>query len=167
MCWEMINPPQRPLLRSGGTSSVIFGSRELLLLCWQLSSCSQMCLSMAPSHCCPRHRVPASVRTPFLAALRQAAPAAVCVLWLSPVPPLTGVSVSQVNGSTQSRPGDMGPESSLGTAVLYPVVFLPGLFQFPALSYLELKSQTSSVYLLCACLGVLICELDVVRCCKT
>lgn len=54
-------------------------------------------------------------------------------------------------------------ESSLRTAVLYPVVFLPGLFQFPALSYLEPKSQTSHIYLLCVCLRFLICEIGVIR----
>lgn len=59
--------------------------------------------------------------------------------------------------------GGRGWESSLRTAALYPVVFLPGLFPFPALSYLELKSQSSHIYLLCACPRFLICEIDLGR----
>lgn len=53
MCWEMINPPQRSLLKNGGTSSITFGSPELLLLCSQHQSCSQMCLGTALSCSCP------------------------------------------------------------------------------------------------------------------
>lgn len=83
MCWEMINPPQRPSLRSGGTSSTIFGSHELLLLGSQLPSCNQMCLSTAPSHSCPRHHIPRQ-RPSFLPALWQYAPS-ICVFYGCPV----------------------------------------------------------------------------------
>lgn len=106
MCWEMINPPQRPLLRSGGTSSMIFGSHELLLLRSQLPSCNQMCLSTISSHYCARHHIPPPVSfTPFLAALWQYTPSYMCILRLSRVPP-PPVSVSQVSGSTQSMLGE-------------------------------------------------------------
>lgn len=163
MCWEMINPPQRPLLRSGGISSVTFSSRELLLLYSQLPPCSFQADAGKPSVIPPARtpRAPAASLAPSQGSL-AARPLPYTHFTAVPCCSTSGERLSSAREQT-IHAGGRGWESSLRTAVLYPVVFLPGLFQFPALSYLELKRQSAPIYVLCACLGFLICEADFVR----
>lgn len=124
--------PRAPA-QEGGTSSVISGSHELQLL-----------------HSAPILQ-PDVFECSFSPSCRDTALA---------VPPCSGTAphmcLGAVPGPLTSREGfpreqGRGQESSLSTAVLYPVVFLPGLLQFPALSYLEQGRQRSPVLWLRAC----------------
>lgn len=124
--------PQAPA-KEGGTSSMISGSRELQLL----------------------HSAPILQPDVFECSFSPSCPDTA-----SAMPPCSGnaprVCLGAVPGPLTSREGfsrelGRGQESSLSTAVLYPVVFLPGLLQFPALSYLQQGSQRSPILWLRAC----------------
>lgn len=108
MCWEMINPPQRPLLRSCGTSSMVFGSHEQFLLHSRPPPCSFQAdvlkhnfLSLLPQTPCPSSSVP----HPFSAALWQPIPSSMHVLQLSCVPP-PPISVTQASRNKQPMLGE-------------------------------------------------------------
>lgn len=133
--------PQAPA-KEDRTSSMISGSRELQLL----------------------HSAPILQPDVFECSFSPSCPGTALA-----VPPCSGnaphMCLGAVSGPLTSREGfprerRRGQESSLSTAVLYPVVFLPGLLQFPALSYLEQGSQRSPILSPCVC-QVLICKTGV------
>lgn len=113
--------PRAPA-REGGTSSVISGSHELQLL----------------------HSAPILQPDVFECSFSPCCPDTALA-----VPPRVFGGCPQV--PSLPREQGRGQESSLSTAVLYPVVFLPGLLQFPALPYLEQGRQHSAVLWLRAC----------------
>lgn len=114
--------PRAPA-EEGGTSSMNSGSHERIL---QL-------LPSAPV------LQPDVFECSFSPSWPHTAPAVPPNVYLGAVPaPLT---------SREAFPREQ--ESSLSSAVLYPVVFLAGLLQFPALSYLEQGSQSSPILWLC------------------
>lgn len=162
MCWEMINPPQRPLLRSGGTSSMLFGSHKQLLLHTQPPPCSFQADVLKHNFLLllPRRPVPTAASLTHSLQL-SGSPTLHYACFTAVSCPSTSSKCYSSKQEQTTHAGGGGWEPSLRTAALYPV-FQPGLFQFPALSYLEL-SQSSHIYLLCACLSFLICETDLMR----
>jgi len=126
-----------------------------------LAPFKQTCSSTTSSCCSPDALSPQQHPSPIPYSSLAAQPLHYACFTAVPCPSTSSKCYSSKQEQT-THAGGGGWEPSLRTAALYPV-FQPGLFQFPALSYLELKSQSSHIYLLCACLSFLICETDLMR----